>query len=519
MTAHVAGRMRSLLILLAAVLGLSYALIPIRAEEPPQATAVPGATTGTPANPVASTPPASTDQPGMAEVLKKLDEMRGQLEEARHQIEELQGEVSTLRKQVDAEGENSASVATLSESVNQIKEDQEVTQSQVGTLQQTKVESYSRYPVSLTGMVLFNSYVVDGSVDNPALPLIAVYRGSIYPHHSLGATLNQTQLGIDGTGPKLFSASTSAQIVADFFDSKSYTSSTPSSYNYFHLRTAEIDLDWPTTRVTTGLETPLISPLSPTSFATVGEPSLAWAGNLWTWLPQLTVEQRFGMARGSRAVLGLGVLDPESGDITGEVAYGIQRENLQPGYEARTAWEWGDKARPFELAANGYYTRQLFYGNEKLDFWAGTADWRFPVVKPFEISGEFYRGRGIGDIGGGTFKNIVTAYDQYDNGQANPLDAEGGWTQVAARFRSTAELNAFFGVDSANAGEVREGTPIVATSPYLYLIRNQSFGGNFILRPRTYLVLSAEYRGLRSSYLYGPVRAAQNMTLSMGYIF
>jgi hypothetical protein len=516
MTAHVAGRMGFPFVLLAVVLGLSYGLIPIRAEEPPQAAAVPGVTTGAPATPAASTPAASTDQPGMADVLKKLDEMRGQLEEARRQIEELQGEVSTLRKQVDAEGENSASVATLREAVNQVKEDQEVTQSQVGTLQQTKVESYSRYPVSLTGMVLFNSYVVDGSVDNPVLPLIAVYRNTNYPHHSLGATLNQTQLGIDGAGPKLFSARTSAQIVADFFDNKSYISATPNSYNYFHLRTAEINLDWPNTQVTAGLETPFISPLSPTSFATVGEPSLAWAGNLWTWLPQLTVEQRIGMAHGSRAVLGLGVLDPESGDITGEVAYGIERENLQPGYEARTAWEWGEKARPFELAANGYYTRQLFYGNEKFDFWAGTADWRFPIVKPIEVSGEFYRGRGIGDLGGGTFKNIVTAYN---DGQAKALDAEGGWAQVAARFRSIAELNAFFGIDSADAGEVREGTPVVTTSPYLYLIRNQSFGGNFILRPRTYLVLSAEYRGLRSWYVYGPVRAAQSMTLSMGYIF
>jgi hypothetical protein len=451
----------------------------------------------------------------MAEVLHRLGEMRGQLEEAHRQIEQLQNQVTTLRQQVDAFGVNSASVDTLREAVNQIKEDQEVTQSQVGTLEQTKVESNSRYPVTLTGMVLFNAYVVDGSVDSPQLPLIAVYRGSFYPHHSLGATFNQTQLGIDAAGPRLWSARTSAQIVADFFDSNSYTSATPDTYNYFHLRTGEIDLDWPKTQVTAGLEAPLISPLSPTSFATVGEPSLAWAGNLWSWLPQLTVEERIEMARGSRAALGFGVLDPESGDITGEVAYKIQRQNLQPGYEARTAWEWGEKTRPFELAANGYYTRQLFYGNEKFDFWAGTADWRFPVVKPIEISGEFYRGRGIGDLGGGTFKNIVTAYN---NGQAKSLDAEGGWTQVAARFSSTAELNAFFGIDSAYANEVREGIP-VASSPYLYLIRNQSFGGNLILRPRTYLVLSAEYRGLRSWYVFGPVQAAQNMTLSMGYIF
>jgi hypothetical protein len=451
----------------------------------------------------------------MQGVLKMLTEMRSQLDNAHRQIESLQHEVVILQQKMNAGEENSASAETLRDAVEQIKADQEVTQSEVKTMQQVKVESNSKYPVTLTGMALFNSYVVDGSVDNPELPLIAVDRNSYYPHHSLGATLNQTQLGIRATGPRLGTAHTAAELTADFFDVKSYTSPAPSFDNYFHLRTAEIDIDWPNTRVTAGLEAPLISSLSPTSFTTVSEPSLAWSGNLWTWLPQFTLEQRVPMARG-RSVFGFGVLDPEAGDITGEVADGILRANLQPGYEARAAWEWGDRSHPFEVGANGYYSRQLFYGNQKLDFWAGTADWRFAIAKPVELSGEFYRGRGIGDLGGGVFKNIVTGYD---TGEGKTLDAEGGWTQLKAKFTPTVEFNGFFGIDAGFAGEIREGSPIVTTSPYLYLIRNQSFGANFILRPRTYLVFSAEYRGLRSWYIYGPVRAAQNIALSMGYIF
>lgn len=459
----------------------------------------------------------------MADVLRKLNDLSAQLLESQRQIEQLQVQVGQLRQQLSAVGVNSASVTALNEAVGQIKDEQEITQTQVATLEQTKVQSRSRYPVTLTGLVLFNSYVVDGSVDNPTLPLIALNRGTYYPHHSLGATFNQTELGVNATGPTIWNARSAAQIVADFFPNGYYTAGSPQPYATFHLKTGEMDLDWPHTRVTAGLEAPLVSPLSPTSFATVAEPSLAWAGNLWTWLPQLTVEQSIEMPRGARFKLGLGALDPEAGDVTSEIAYGILRQNLQPGYEARTAWEWGEKSRPFELGANGYYTRQMFsgadiYGNEKLDFWAGTADWRLPLIKPLGLSGEFYRGRGIGDLGGGAFKNIVTGYG-YEGGQAKSLDAEGGWTQLAARFGSTAELNAFFGLDSADASEVREGTPVVLTSPYPYLIKNQSFGGNFIFRPRTYLVLSAEYRALRSWYMIGPVEGAQNMTLSTGYIF
>lgn len=458
----------------------------------------------------------NTAQPTMQDVLRMLTEMRSQLESANLHIESLQKQVVILQQKVNAGEENSASAETLKDAVEQIKTDQEVTQSEVKTLQQIKVESNSRYPVTLTGMALFNSYVVDGSVDNPELPLIAVDRNIYYPHHSLGAALNQTQLGLLATGPKFGGARTAAELTADFFDVNNYSTASPSSQNYFHLRTAEIDLNWPHTQVTAGMEAPLISSLSPTSFAEVSEPSLAWSGNLWTWLPQFTVVQHVPIARSGQAVFGFGVLDPEAGDVTGEVADGVMRSNLQPGYEARAAWEWGDASHPFELGANGYYTRQLFYGSEKLDFWAGTADWRFQIVKPLELSGEFYRGRGIGDLGGGVFKNIVTGYD---NGGGQSLDAAGGWTQVKARFAPTVEFNGFFGLDNGYAGEIRQGVPIVATSPYPYLTKNQSFGGNIIVRPRTYLVLSAEYRGLRSWYVQGPVRAAQNIALSMGYIF
>ena len=90
----------------------------------------------------------------------------------------------------------------------------------------------------------------------------------------------------------------------------------PQPYATFHIKTGEVDFDWPHTQITAGLEAPLVSPLSPSSFATVAEPSLAWAGNLWTWLPQLTVEQSIDMPRGARMKLGFGMLDPEAGDVT-----------------------------------------------------------------------------------------------------------------------------------------------------------------------------------------------------------
>jgi Spy/CpxP family protein refolding chaperone len=461
-----------------------------------------------------NTAPSSQQQ--MADVLRALGEMRQELHDSRQQVDELRKEVLELREEVAGGGKGSASADALKADVEQLREDQAVAQSQVKTLQQSKVETQSKYPVSVTGMMLFNSFVVDGSVDDSVLPLIALPRTANYDHHSLGASLRQTEIGLHATGPLIWNAHTSANVTADFFNEPGYTSAAAAPKYYLHLHSADIALNWANTQVTAGLETPLVSLLSPTSFASVSEPELAWSGNLWTWLPQLTVEQQVRLQGSSRAVFGFGLLDPTTDDTTGEQAYGIQRRSLQPGYEARTSWQWGDSQDPYEVGVNGYFTRQLYFGEDALSFWAGTADWRVPLSHAATLSGEFYHGSGIGDLGGGAFKNIVTGYK---GNYGRPLDSTGGWAQFKARFNPITEANIFFGEDSADSAELRYGTPIVNDSPYLYLLRNRGAGGNLIFRPKSYLLFSGEYRNLRSWYIYGPAQTAGNITLTMGYLF
>jgi hypothetical protein len=459
---------------------------------------------------------APSTQQQMTDVLRALGEMRQELHDSRQQVDELKKEVLELREEVAGGGTSSASADALKADVNQLREDQAVVQSQVKTLQQSKVETASKYPLALTGMMLFNSFVVDGSVDSSVLPLIALPRTSNYVHHSLGASLRQTEIGLHATGPLVWNAHTSANVTADFFNEPGYTSATTAPKYYLHLHSADVDLNWANTQVTAGLETPLVSLLSPTSYASVGEPELAWSGNLWTWLPQLTLEQQLHLQGSSRAVFGFGLLDPTTDDTTGEQSYGILRRSLQPGYEARASYQWGDPKNPYEIGVNGYFTRQLYFGEQAIDFWAGTADWRVPLSRATTLSGEFYHGSGIGDLGGGAFKNIVT---NYKGNYGRALNSTGGWAQFKARFNPITEANIFFGEDSADSDELRYGTPIVNDSPYLYLVRNQGVGGNLIFRPKSYLIFSGEYRNLRSWYIYGPAQSAGNTTLTMGYLF
>src|SRR5207245_10717366 len=76
------------------------------------------------------------------------------------------------------------------------------------------------------------------------------------------------------------------------------------------LRTASFRLDWPHTSLVAGQDAPFFSPLSPTSLASVGFPALAYSGNLWTWTPQIRVEDILNFSRGSSLSVQAGVLDP-----------------------------------------------------------------------------------------------------------------------------------------------------------------------------------------------------------------
>ena len=466
-----------------------------------------------------SSPQSSSQQ--TAEILHVLTEMQQELKVSRQEVEDLKKEVNELREELAASTQGASGAAALKSAVDELHDDQQVLQSQVKTLDQSKVGTESRYPLRINGMILFNSYVVDGAVDNPILPLIALPRTSQWVHHSLGASLEQTQLGLSAAGPRLWSARTSADIAVDFFSSTNYTTIPPPTALNLRLRTVDANLDWKDTQISMGLQTPLVTPLSPTSFASVGEPPLSWAGNLWTWLPQVTLTHRRAITDSSHAIFAFGLLDPEAGNVTGEQAYGIMRRNLQPGYEGRFAYEWGNQERPYEIGGSGYYTRQLYYGNsttesQPLDFWAGTADWRLPLANVAELSGEFYRGRGIGDLGGGAFKNVVK---EYDSAYASGLNATGGWTQLKFRVTPALEANAFFGEDSARARDVRNQAPVANASPYFYLVRNQSTGVNLIYRPKTYLLFAGEYRYLQSWYIYGSAKEAQTLDLTVGYLF
>ena len=136
--------------------------------------------------------------------------------------------------------------------------------------------------------------------------------------------------------------------------------------------------------------------------------------------------------------------------------------------------------------------------------------------KRIELSGELYRGRALGDLGGGAFKDYVP----YGTGnEIRGLDAEGGWTQLKVRFSPLIETNAAIGQDSAFSGEVRDEAPVATAITYSNLVANRTVMGNIIFRPRTYLLFSLEYRAIASRQVTPPTNNSQTLGLAIGYLY
>jgi uncharacterized coiled-coil protein SlyX len=496
----------------------------------------------------AATPPANASDSHGARLEQKMEALSAALAATQQQIEQSQNQMRLLQQQLldlrqemssptttDAAASGTSSSiqsgpppgAAASETTSTIEERHQVLESAVKVLDQTKVESASKYPVRLTGLVLFNGYLNKGVADNADLPDFALSATSTSGNGNLGATVRQTILGVEGIGPRIGGAYTSANVSLDFFSSISYNSYGTSA-GVARMRTASIDFDWARNSVDVGIVTPLISPLSPSSFATVAEPSLAGAGNLWTWAPQLRFTHRFPIQEGKRMQFEFGLWDsPSAGYNPNQLFRTASPAELaeQPAYETRVSYA-APSDRGLQIGLSGYYSRQAYpgyqgyAGTEHLDSWAATTDWRVPLKSHFEVSGEGYRGRSLGGLGGGVYKDVVTGTSPITGESVlHGLNAIGGWTQFKTRYTSTLETNFSIGEDNGFASDFHAVVlPPTATPPQLRA-RNKMVVANMIFQPKTYIILSPEYRRIWSSPITGPTNTLDVFTLTAGYQF
>ncbi|HEY4378870.1 MAG TPA: hypothetical protein VGN01_00900 [Acidobacteriaceae bacterium] len=493
-------------------------------------------------------PPISTGaaDPANAQLEQRIETLSSalattqqQIEQSQRQMQQLQQELQELRQQVAASGAgfsasplaspstSSSSTAAAAPSTAPIEEREQALEAAVKLHDQTKVESTSKYPIRLTGLILFNGFLNRGVADNTDIPAVAQRSSSTSGNGSLGAGLRQTILGIEGDGPRVAGARTSANVNIDFFSNVAYTPYGTSA-GVVRMRTASINLDWDKDSIDIGMVAPLISPLSPSSFATVAEPSLAGAGNLWTWAPQLRYTHRFPLQNGNRVQLEFGLWDsPAAGYNSNQLfrAASPAEYGEQPAYETRLSYA-GARDRGLQLGVSGYYSHQAYPGYQgysgtlHLDSWATATDFRLPLGSHFEISGEGYRGRALAGLGGGVYKDIVTGTSPISGASVlHGLNAIGGWTQFKTRFSSSLETNMSIGLDDGFARDFHAVVLPSTAGATQVRARNKMVVTNLIFRPKTYLIFSPEYRRIWSSPITGTASTLDIFTLSAGFQF
>jgi len=229
---------------------------------------------------------SAQSQPRLEEQIEKLNDAMNRVQA---QIENSERELKELRSQLlSLEGSTRASVAAdppqtpdlnashLAAAVEEMREKQSMQDTQLAVLEQTKVESASKYPVSISGMILMTGFVNTGQVDSPSTPSVALQGPG-----STGATFRQTIVGIDASGPHAFGARSHADLRLDFDGIAQTTAGYGAGYGIglLHLRTAHAELDWSRSRAFFAFDLPLINPYSPDSITAVAKSPLAWSGN------------------------------------------------------------------------------------------------------------------------------------------------------------------------------------------------------------------------------------------------
>lgn len=215
---------------------------------------------------------------------------------------------------------------------------------------QTKVEASQRFPIRLTGMALFNTYLDSGD------PYAPSYSNTAPPDApTAGATFRQTVIGLDCSGPAtVWGGKVGGSLRMDFFGG-----SGRSLDQLVRLRTASIGIDWESRSVMAGLEKPLISVREPESLAQVGISPLTGAGNLWLWIPQVHFEQDFHFSEqtGLRVQVA-GVETHEAASVYGveyPTASASYVEPARPGFETRLEFFSGT-ARRIEIAPGFHHS-------------------------------------------------------------------------------------------------------------------------------------------------------------------
>lgn len=463
---------------------------------------------------------------------RSIAQMQNELAQSRLEIQQLREMLAeVLRAQAtpgptNPQNENSAVPAgppkPEAPSAHIAEDDWQILNARIEEHEQVKVESASKYRLKLSGIALFNVFDTSGHVDNLDVPTVAIQPPPYAYSGSLSASFRQSLLGLRGIGPTVFGASTSADLQLDFINGAGGPYGGVAA-GLVGLRIARLQFDWSKFSLTGGLETPFFSPNSPTSYLSLAVPAFSSAGNLWSWTPGIRAERRFDFTS-SQFKVEAGLLD--------STGYSVSSSNVrvptpgessrQPVYAMRLSGNNRMEDHSISFGISGLYAPLHFPGRQLLSASGAIADWKFPLIAQLQLSGAFFTGKGLDGFGGLALPSVQPQdYGHYLYTTAPTLAGMpviGGWSQLKFTLNTRSEFNAAAGLGARDAGRLRAGTqtdPVLLTVPS----SNRIFFFNYIFRPRSDLLFSAEYRHFHTSEVLGTPYVAGQVGLAAGFLF
>jgi hypothetical protein len=423
-------------------------------------------------------------QPSSETVSRILD----RLDRLEKQNEEVLSEIRSLREELEKPGTAAAQPASppLDERVNAAEQ-------RIREQAQTKVEASQRFPITLTGTFLFDTFAAKGS-NNPFF--LDAYSEYALGTPGAGATLNQSIIGLDFRGPVLPAGGrVNGTLTMDFYGGSD------SAY-MFRIRRGFVAFEWKNRSIILGQDKSIVAPLQPTSFARVGVPPLAGSGNLWLWRPQITYEERIPFSNLTKATLQASVFETDESHTLASETQGYYPK-ARPAVQARAQIQhaWTEDLR-ISAAVSGSGSTSHILG-QSVPSRVISADF---VVKPmswFELSGTIFRGKNFASLGG--LPNGVTVFTQ----TVVPIRGSGGWLQAAFPVTNRLTLDVYAGKQVNNPRDLSA----------FEVLRSQTFAANALYRIAPNVVLGFEAGRNNIGYLNALKFWSNRYDATVAYLF
>jgi len=443
-------------------------------------------------------PLSAQPAPDSSQIMERLERLEQQNAKLTEEVRQLRTELDSLQGRNAPSPPSPAPPAATEDALA-------IQQARIDEQAQSKVEAAHKLPLRISGMALFNAFYDT----HAGTSYYSGTSGPTYAGANGGGSLSQSIVGLEFDSPNsVVGARVHGEIFADFFGSAG-SGSQVSSLTYGQwptprLRTGGLTLDWVTRSFSVGVDKPLISPLTPDSFAQVGVPALSGAGNLWFWEPQARFEQRIHLSERDLVRLQGELISTHESPAYVSPAYASTLAPRRPGWEGRAEFAHkGEAGAGFDFGA-GFHLSETHVAGQSVSSNLFSLDGKYWMTRWWNLEGTFFRGQDVAGIGGAG-PGFSILWDEV----VQPVHADGGWLQLTVVPTSRLSLH-FFGGAQNNRTSDLWGDQIKS---------NVSFAGNVYYQLAPNVFAAFEAGQTRTDWLYSGRHLRNLYDLGLAYLF